>query len=82
MNSASQSLSERRVANIRPAILLLLLFGLAGCAHYSQNDRLTHYDLEGGYHFNSLTNAENSESLQVVLAFSGGMRALHGGNGS
>jgi NTE family protein len=49
---------------------------LAGCAHYPPNARLTHYDPEGGYRVNTLTNAENSGSLQVILIFSGGgMRA-------
>src|SRR5438093_5917871 len=51
-------------------ILLALL--LAGCAHYPVNAPLTHAAPETGYRFANLSHTNNSESLFVVLAFSGG----------
>jgi predicted acylesterase/phospholipase RssA len=48
-----------------------VLFG-AGCAHYPENARLQHYDPQSGYRFRNLSNAGNSDSLQIFLAFSGG----------
>src|SRR5882724_9719034 len=44
----------------------------AGCAHYTENARIKHYDPQSGYRFRNLTNTGNSDSLQVFLAFSGG----------
>src|SRR6267142_4047603 len=43
-----------------------------GCAHYPENARMKHHDPQGGYRFSTLSNTGNSDSLQVVLAFSGG----------
>jgi len=48
----------------------ILLVG--GCAHYPENARMKHHDPQGGYRFSTLSNAGNSDSMQVVLAFSGG----------
>ena len=48
-----------------------LLLG-AGCAHYPENARLRHCDSQSGYRFRNLSNAGNSDSLQIFLAFSGG----------
>ncbi len=45
---------------------------LAGCAHYPVNARLTQYNPDAGYRNRTLARGENSESLLVVLAFSGG----------
>jgi len=51
---------------ILPAVLL------AGCAHYPVNAPLTHAAAEIGYRFSNLSHTNNSDSLFVVLAFSGG----------
>src|SRR5438093_1184298 len=51
-------------------ILLALL--LAGCAHYPVNAPLTHATTETGYRFTNLSHTNNSDSLFVILAFSGG----------
>lgn len=58
-------------------ILHTLILGVAflvaaGCAHYPENTRLDHYDGQRGYRFKNLSHVENSDSLQVFLAFSGG----------
>src|SRR3989454_3476035 len=55
------------------ALALSAAFLLAGgCAHYPENARMKHHDPQGGYRFSTLSNTGNSDSLQVVLAFSGG----------
>jgi NTE family protein len=51
---------------------MLPLFLLAGCAHYPVNAPLTHAASETGYRFTTLSHTNNSDSLFVVLAFSGG----------
>jgi len=51
-------------------ILLALL--LAGCAHYPVNVPFKNAAPEIGYRFSSLSHTNNSDSLFVVLAFSGG----------
>ena len=51
---------------ILPALLL------TACAHYPVNAPLRHGDPEFGYRFTSLSHSNNSDSLFVVLAFSGG----------
>jgi NTE family protein len=48
------------------------LLMLAGCAHYPVNARLEQYNPDAGYRYKTLSSAENSDSLLVVLAFSGG----------
>ena len=53
-------------------VALVTLLGVAGCAHYPVNSRLANYDETTGYRFDNLTAEENSDSLFVVLAFSGG----------
>ena len=55
----------------------ILLFGLLalqliGCASYPHNPRLLHYDQNTGYRYDNLDKHSNSESLFVVLSFSGG----------
>lgn len=45
---------------------------LAGCAHYPRNTKLAHYDPDAGYRYKSIPAEDNSDSLLVVLAFSGG----------
>jgi NTE family protein len=56
---------------------LLVLLGAwfliaAGCAHYRQNAPLARYDAKAGYRFENVSPGENSDSLFVILAFSGG----------
>lgn len=50
----------------------LLAFALAGCAHYPVNARLDQYAPTQGYRLENLSAEDNSGSLFVVLAFSGG----------
>ena len=50
----------------------LALCCLAGCARYPVNARLAAWDREAGYRFRNLAQPDNSDSLFVVLAFSGG----------
>jgi NTE family protein len=45
---------------------------LAGCAHYPVNAPLRHAAPETGYRFTNLPHTNNSDSLFVMLAFSGG----------
>jgi NTE family protein len=60
----------------RPLLLLPLAFALIvageGCAHYQVNPRLAAYDPQAGYRYANLAAPDNSESLFVILAFSGG----------
>ena len=50
----------------------LLAVALTGCAHYPVNARLDQYAPTEGYRLETLSTADNSGSLFVVLAFSGG----------
>jgi NTE family protein len=54
---------------------LVLALLLSGCSHYPLNTPLTRLAPDAGYRFNNLSHlshANNSDSLFVVLAFSGG----------
>src|SRR6266568_213081 len=55
-----------------PCILILPALLLAGCAHYPLNAPLTSASPETGYRFANLSHTNNSDSLFIVLAFSGG----------
>ncbi len=55
-----------------PILLTLLAFGLPGCASYPHNPKLDRYDLDKGYRYDELSDQKNSESLFVILTFSGG----------
>jgi len=57
---------------VRLFLILTAAFALAGCAHYPVNAPLTHAAPQEGYRFKNLSNAGNSDSLQIFLAFSGG----------
>src|SRR6266480_254006 len=61
----------QRFVQVRFMVPLLALL-LAGCAHYPVNAPLTHATPETGYRFTNLSHTNNSDSLFVVLAFSGG----------
>src|SRR5213082_1727478 len=52
--------------------LLAWTLCLGGCAHYPVNAPLARAAPAAGYRFNNLSHANNSDSLFVVLAFSGG----------
>ena len=56
----------------QPCILILPALLLAGCAHYPLNAPLTSASPETGYRFANLSHTNNSDSLFIVLAFSGG----------
>ena len=53
------------------ALALTLLLVLAGCASYPANPRLAQYDPHAGYRYQNLKAPGNSESLFVILTFSG-----------
>ena len=55
-----------------PILLILLVFGLFGCASYPNTPKLDHYDLSKGYRYDQLNAQKNSDSLFVILTFSGG----------
>lgn len=56
-----------------PLLLTVLAFVLHGCASYPHNSKLARYDPDQGYRYNQLLNDQkNSESLFVILTFSGG----------
>ena len=57
---------------LHPMLLFVLAFLLHGCASYPHNPKLDHYDLGKGYRYNQLNDQKNSESLFVILTFSGG----------
>ncbi len=57
------------IHRILAALLVLLL---AGCATYPANPQLTQYNLQTGYRFENLKTPGNSDSLFVILTFSGG----------
>lgn len=50
----------------------LMLVMLAGCAHYPTNALLQTYNPDKGYRFENVQKADNSDSLFVILTFSGG----------
>jgi NTE family protein len=52
--------------------VLALVLAFIGCAHYPVNARLDRYDESTGYRFHNLSSTDNSDSLFIILAFSGG----------
>jgi len=56
----------------KPFLLAVLLVLLAGCAGYPVNPPLARHDPDAGYRFANLESAGNSDSLFVILTFSGG----------
>ena len=55
-------------------ILSLVAWGLSisGCAHYPPNAPMTRFDPHDGYRFTTLSEESKSDSLLLLLAFSGG----------
>jgi NTE family protein len=64
--------SRSGVARHAWAAASLLAVLLAGCAHYPVNAPLQHYAPQAGYRFPNVAPGDNSRSLLVILAFSGG----------
>lgn len=53
------------------ALLLVVLIGISGCAHYPVNPPKT-ADSEEGYYYRNQVRQDNSEDILLLLAFSGG----------
>jgi len=53
-------------------VMAIFFVGLLGCAHYPINPGLDAHDVNAGYRFKNLTSTGNSDSLFVILTFSGG----------
>ncbi len=56
----------------RRTLALAALVAAGGCAQFPLNPPLAHYEAGAGYRFANLTHEHNSDSLFVVLTFSGG----------
>src|SRR5882762_931454 len=68
-----QRICDHKIIGILQALFLSAAVLLAGgCAHYPENARMKHYDPQGGYRFSTISHPGNSDSLLVLLAFSGG----------
>src|SRR6267378_490613 len=75
LNEAASPAANRGPDVMKPLPVQFLLawtLSLGGCAHYPVNAPLARAAPEAGYRFNNLSHANNSDSLFVVLAFSGG----------
>ena len=58
------------------ALVVATLAVFSGCAHHPQNKPLNKIDSSAGYRFKNLSKDDNSDSLQIFIAMSGGgMRA-------
>jgi len=54
-------------------VVVLILFTFAGCtAHYPVNEPITSIDKEKGYRLKQMGHPDQSETLSVIMAFSGG----------
>lgn len=53
-------------------LTISILIVLSGCTTYPVNPPLSRYDPQSGYRFENLTAPDNSDSLFVILTFSGG----------
>src|SRR5947207_8117174 len=74
--NAAASPAENRDPHVMKRLpvqfLLAWTLSVGGCAHYPVNAPLAHAAPGAGYRFNNLSRANHSDSLFVVLAFSGG----------
>jgi NTE family protein len=66
------SLRKRRITLKLILPLAASILSVSGCAHHPVNSPLTEVDPDQGYRFTALSDARNSESLLLLLAFSGG----------
>jgi NTE family protein len=57
---------------IQKIFMALLFASIAACAHYPLNQQSEIYNTDTGYRFDNLTQEDNSDSLFICLAFSGG----------
>jgi predicted acylesterase/phospholipase RssA len=57
---------------LQAAIAAVLILSVTACASYPVNPRLAQYDPKSGYRYDNLKAPGNSESLFVILTFSGG----------
>ena len=57
---------------LHAVFVVSLILALTGCATYPANPRLAQYNPNSGYRYQNLKAPENSESLFVILTFSGG----------
>ncbi len=53
-------------------LILAAVLAFTGCAHYPPNPPLARHDPDSGYRFKNLASPDNSDSLLVVVTFSGG----------
>lgn len=58
--------------NLKRLAAVILIAILGACAHYPVNARLAGYEKSAGYRFENLKASDNSDSLFIILAFSGG----------
>jgi NTE family protein len=59
-------------SRLRSALAAWLILAVTACATYPVNPRLSEYDPKAGYRYENLKAPGNSESLFVILTFSGG----------
>jgi len=57
---------------LQTAFAVILTLSITGCATYPVNPPLTQYSPQSGYRFENLSGQDNSDSLFVILTFSGG----------
>jgi len=57
---------------ISSLLMAVLLVGLTGCASYHENSKLTAPKAKQAYRFENLSSPGNSDSLFVIVTFSGG----------
>jgi len=57
---------------LKTGLVTFFLFALTGCAVYPINPQLAQYNPKSGYRYENLRAPENSESLFVIMTFSGG----------
>lgn len=57
---------------LQAALAAVLILAVAGCAAYPVNPQLSQYNPKSGYRYENLKAPGNSESLFVILTFSGG----------
>ena len=60
------------VGSIPRFLLAAIVIITSGCAHYPENKTLERTDLTSGYRFKNLSKTNNTDSLQIFMAFSGG----------
>ncbi len=64
--------SVQRTSSCEVVLLFVVLATTSGCAHHPENSPLATYDPESGYRSHNLVREGSSDSLAVVLTFSGG----------